>query len=151
MVIVACLALQSYAVLRPRGARWWPFVDYPMYARSASAGEVLRLRELRARSCDDPPRAWRVEARRLGEQESRFNHELSVIAADRPSAARHRARFARVAAAQLTRRPCALQIWERTVRIGVEGADDALRAPRWTPLREWRVDQPDLVTILAAR
>lgn len=151
LVVAGVLALQGYVVARPRAARWYPFVDYPMYARSAREGEVLRLRELRARTCEAAPRTWRVTAWQVGEQESRFHRELSLIAAGRPGARRHRARLSRTVAARPGPRPCALQLWERAVVLEADGADArALRVPRWTPLREWRVDRPDSVVTLVA-
>jgi hypothetical protein len=112
-----------------------------MYARSASEGDVVRVRELRARTCDAAPRAWAVASQTLGEQGSRFHSELSVIAADRPAARRLRARFSRVAGERLAPRPCALQVWERTVVLTASGADQV----RWAPLREWLVARPDSV------
>jgi hypothetical protein len=39
-VILFCLAAQTYAIVRPSGARWWPFIDYLM--SGGLPGDALR-------------------------------------------------------------------------------------------------------------
>jgi hypothetical protein len=38
--------------LKPRQPKFWPFVNYPMYATARHAGDVFRVPELRAYPCD---------------------------------------------------------------------------------------------------
>jgi hypothetical protein len=149
VVITVCLAAQLYAILRPSGARWWPFVDYPMYSRSYSEGATFRVRELRVRTCEEKPRVWKVWPRTIGYQSWRYLGELSSIAADHPVARTYRSVLSRLVSAHVTPRPCALQVWERAVTVTREGVDvSSVRQPRWRPLREWRVDEPDSVRVL---
>lgn len=148
-VITVCLGAQACATVRPSGARWWPFLDYPMYSRSHSASATVRVQELRARTCGGRPQAWKVDLRAIGYQDNHDLGELRAIAADRPAARRYRSRLSRAASAHLKPRPCALQVWERTVTLTRGGIDaSVLRTPRWTPLREWNVDDPDSVRAL---
>lgn len=149
MVIASCLGAQVYAAAWPSGARWWPFMNYPMYSRSYPPGRTVASYQLRALGCGAEPEARRIGARQLGYRDGHFRGELSAIARDRPKAPRHRARLSRLAGARLTPRPCALQVWGRRValtRAGVSAA--ALRDMQWTLLREWRVDYPDSARVL---
>jgi hypothetical protein len=152
MVIASCLGAQVYAAARPSGARWWPFMDYPMYSRSYPPGRTVASYQLRALGCGAEPEARTIGARQLGYRDDHFRGELSAIARDRPNARRHRARLSRLAGTRIAPRPCALQLWGRRValtRAGVGAA--ALRDLRWTLLREWRVDHPDSVRVLPGR
>jgi hypothetical protein len=149
VVIVVCLVTQVYVIVRPSEARLWPFLSYPMYSRSYSVGATFRLRELRARTCGERPQTWKVEPPTIGYRGFRYWGELSTIATDRPIARRYRADLSRLVSAHVAPRPCALQVWERALVLTREGVDaSALRNPRWTPLREWRVDEPDSVRVL---
>jgi hypothetical protein len=152
VVIAVCLGAQSFAVLRASGARWYPFVDYPMYATSRPPGAIRRVHELWARTCDEPARTWQVEPPALGYQHDHFLGELGSIAADRPSALRYRTRLAALARTRLVPRPCALLLMERTISTTREGVDsDALRTPRRVPLREWPMDDPHAVRAFPTR
>jgi len=149
MVIASCLGAQVYAAAWPSGARWWPFMNYPMYSRSYPPGRTVASYQLRALGCGAEPEARRIGARQLGYRDGHFRGELIAIARDRPKAPRHRARLSRLAGARLTPRPCALQVWGRRAaltRAGVSAA--ALRDMQWTLLREWRVDYPDSARVL---
>lgn len=41
LIILFCLALQSFAVFHPVSPRLWPFLDYPMYNRAHYQGEAV--------------------------------------------------------------------------------------------------------------
>jgi hypothetical protein len=41
LIILSCLALQTFAVFRPVSPRLWPFLDYPMYGRARYEGEAV--------------------------------------------------------------------------------------------------------------
>jgi hypothetical protein len=141
LVVVGCLGVQAYAVARPSGARFYPFIPYPMYSRSRPPGETYRVRELWARTCDARPRTWLVDRPALGISDTRFLVGLGVLATDAPIARRRRAQLAGLARARLAPRPCVLQLWLRTVPTSRAGVDvEALRRPRRTLLREWPVD-----------
>ena len=140
LVIAACLGMQLYVIARPSGHLWWPFLDYPMYASAALPGQVYRLRELRAVACDGSGRRWKIRARTIAHQEGRLARTLSSIVNDGPLAARYRARLGRMTTANVTPRPCALEVWERAVAVNAEGVDEnALRVPRWQRVHEWLI------------
>ena len=143
VVIVVCLAAQTYAAVRPSGVRFYPFIDYPMYAHSRHSGETFHLRELWARTCGARPRAWKVEARTLGFQDSHYLIGLNSARGERPFARRYRARLSELARTHLEPRPCVLQLWERAVPTTRDGVDvSAIRHPKRTLLVEWSVDLP---------
>jgi hypothetical protein len=142
LAILVCLGAQAYAILRPSGVRFYPFLSYPMYARSRPGGETFRVTELWARTCDERPRAWQVWSRALGYQDNHFLTGLRGTVGDRPSALRYRARLSGLALSHLTPRPCVLQVWERTVPTTRAGVDvSALRHPRRTLLAQWPVGE----------
>ena len=151
-VIVVCLGVQAYAVVRPNGARLYPFLAYPMYSRSRPPGETYQVRELWARTCDAHPRAWQFDRRALGYVDTRFLVALGGAVGDRPAARRYRAQIADFARAHLTPRPCVIQVWMRAVPTTRAGVDvDALRHPRRVLLWEWPVDDPGAARTLPPR
>ncbi|HEU4631795.1 MAG TPA: hypothetical protein VFS08_18745 [Gemmatimonadaceae bacterium] len=142
-VIIGCLGVQAYAVLRPSGPGFYPFLTYPMYSRSRPPGETYRVRELWGRTCDARPRSWPVSRVALGISDTDYLIGLGAAVGDRPAARAHRARLAALARARLTPPPCVLQVLLRTVPTSRAGVDrDALRHPRRTLLVEWPVDDP---------
>jgi len=150
VVITICLGVQVYVMVRSHHERWWPFLSYPMYSRSYSAGATARVWELRARTCGERPQTWKVDPQAIGFQDSHDLGELRAIATDRPTAGQSRSILSRAASAHLAPRPCALQAWERAVTVTRYGVDaSALRVPRWTLRAEWYVDGPDSVRALA--
>ena len=152
LVIVWYLGARTYAVIRPSGARWYPFLSFPMFSRSYPPGVTHRGQELWARTCGGQPRAWKVEPPTLGYQDDHFLGELRAIAADRPGALRRRALLDSLAQSRLRPRPCTLQVWERTIPMTRAGVDEsALRRPRRAMLREWTVGNPRAVRSLSAR
>jgi hypothetical protein len=152
VVIAVCLGAQTYAIVRASGSRWYPFINYPMFSHSHSAGLTYRSLELWARTCGADPQAWQVGSLTLGYEDDHFLGEPARIARDRPAAARDRARLSELAASRLTPRPCVLQVWERTIPTTREGADRAaLYHPRRALLREWPVDDPGAVRAAAGR
>jgi hypothetical protein len=136
--------------VRPSEGRLWPFLSYPMYSRSHSPDKTVRMRELRVRTCGAGSRVWKVEPSTIGYQAGyRYTGELGAIARGRPNARRYRATMSHLAGTHVEPRPCALQLWERAVTMTRDGVDPAaLRTPRWVPLLEWLVDDPDSVRVL---
>jgi hypothetical protein len=142
-VIAVCLVVQTYAIIRPSGARWYPFLSYPMYSSSRPAGVTYRVQELWARTCDSHPRRWQLGPAMLGYQDDHFLTGMSATAGDRPAARNYRARLSELARTRITPRPCVLEVWQRTIPTTAAGVNVAdLRYPRRTLLREWRVDDP---------
>ena len=41
LIIVFCLALQTFAIFYPVSPRLWPFLDYPMYKKAHYEGEAV--------------------------------------------------------------------------------------------------------------
>lgn len=141
LVIAACLGVQILAIVRPQNERLYPFIDYPMYARSSQPGKVYRTRGLWAETCEAGPRAWRVEPEVLGYQPYPLRDRLAAIVSGRPSAAHYQAELGRAARARLTPRPCALTVRERAVALTPAGVDpEAFTHPRWTVRATWRID-----------
>lgn len=146
MVIIVCLGLQTYAIIRPSGARWYHFLAYPMYSSSQPPGVTYTAQELWARTCDNRPRSWQLTPNALGYEDEHFLVGLNVTAGDRPAARRYRALLSKLALSRITPRPCVLEVLQRsipTTRTGVNVAD--LRRPQRTLLWEWRTNDPGAV------
>lgn len=145
IVIAGCLAAQLTAMLRPDWRRWYPFLDYPMYARAFGPGDTVRVLRLRGRSCDAPAAPARpIALRDLGFGDGHDAGQLAAILRDGRAAPAARAMYARLAARRLRPAPCVLELWERRVpitRAGISAA--ALREARWTPRRGWSVVHPE--------
>lgn len=61
------MQLLTIAPFGPSGRGWyWPFMNYPMYARAHYAGEVFRLYGLRAESCGPSGTVSMIGARDFG-------------------------------------------------------------------------------------
>jgi hypothetical protein len=151
IVIVFCLSVQTYVIVRPSGERWWPFLSFPMYSRSFSSGATLRMRDLRARTCGEKPQIWKVEPPAIGYMGYPHGDRLRGIAEGRPTARDYRADLSRLVGVHVAPRPCALQVWEGVVTMTRDGFNASLHTPRWTPIVEWPVDDPDSVRVLTPR
>jgi hypothetical protein len=152
MVILVCLGVQTYAIIRPSGARWYPFLAYPMYSSSHPPGVTYKVQELWARTCDNRPRSWQLTSNALGYEDEHFLVGLNVTAGDRPAARSYRALLSELALSRVTPRPCVLEVRQRsipTTRTGIKVTD--LRRPQRTLLWEWRADDPSVVDVLRAQ
>ena len=151
-VIVACLGMQTYAIIRPSGARWYPFLAYPMYSVSHAPGVTYKVDELWARTCDRQPRSWQLTPPMLGYEDEHFLVGLNVTAGDRPAARNYRALLSELALSRITPRPCVLEVRQRSIPTTRAGIDIAnLRRPQRTLMWEWRADDPGAVQILSAK
>jgi hypothetical protein len=146
-VIVTCLALQLHAIVRPAGARLWPFLDFPMYSESHHEGKAIKTHELRGRSCGATPVVSTIPSSSLHLPPFRYRRILRRIVAGRASAADLRRSLSYLVGASVAPRPCALQIWERGLVVTRRGARP--RNPQWYPAREWEIDDPATVRVLA--
>lgn len=147
VVVVACLALQLRAIVRPAGARLWPFLDFPMYSDSHREGDAIEMHELRGRSCGATPAVSPISAYSLHLQAFRYRRMLRRIVADHSTAAELRRSLSHLVSTSVTPRPCALQVWERGVVVTRRGVRPT--NPQWHPLREWAIDDPAAVRVLA--
>ena len=146
-VVVSCLALQLHAIVRPAGARLWPFLDFPMYSDSYHEGDAVTMHELRGRSCGTAPAVSPIPASTLHLLPFRYRRMLRRIVADRPTAAELRGRFSNLVGTSVTPRPCALQVWERGVVVTRRGARPT--NPQWQPIREWAIDDPTTARVIS--
>jgi hypothetical protein len=147
VVIVVCLALQLHAIVRPAGARIWPFLDFPMYSDAHHEGDAIRMHELRGRNCGAPPTISTIHPYSLHLLAFRYRRMLRRIAADHSTAAELRRSLSHLVGTSVTPRPCALQVWERGVVVTRQGARPT--NPQWQPVREWEIDDPATVRVLA--
>lgn len=149
IVVGIALGAQTYAILRPSGARLWPFVDYPMYSAAHDVGDVVQGRAFYAIGCGAEPQVWRFEPHALGYQGAWLHRHLRAIAKLDPAAAQSRAEIAHAVARFSDPRACALEIWARTITVTAEGIDapsfDRVATRR---LVRWSVDAPDVVVDL---
>ena len=148
IVIVFCLSIQVTVILRGSEGRFWPFVDYPMFSQAAWMGTRFDMWELRARACVEPFQTWTVKPRTLGYGVWVYRDRLREIAEDRPSASQYRDDLNKIAGSGAISGACALQVWERTVRITRHGYEPAAADPRWIARREWSVDDAASVRVL---
>lgn len=139
-MIGGVLAAQLYGMVRPSRGRWYPFINYPMYARSSHAGKAYRTRQLRAGSCDARTHTAIVSPPAIGYRPYPLRDRIAAIAAGGGRAAQYRDQVARAVARHVRPRPCAVSIWQRTLTLTPAGVDcELLRHPRWVLAQSWSV------------
>jgi hypothetical protein len=146
-VALLCLAAQTYAIVRPSGARFWPFIDYPMFSRSYPEGATFRIHQLRGVPCSGPPHAATIGGSAIGYHHYRYWGALRTVAADRPNAPQVRAQLNRAVAATVVPPPCTLQVWERAITVTRAGRSP--RDPQWVLVREWTLGDSTSVRAIA--
>lgn len=140
IVVAAVLGAQMYAMFWPADSWWWPFVRYPMYAKSFEPGAAARTHRLRMVACGGTTVSAPVEGPALGYKSFQFRGQIATIADGGPHAERLRARLERRVRATMAQPPCELQIWRRTVTTTATGVDPAVFAdPHWMVARSWRL------------
>ena len=147
VVIIVCLGLQTFEIVRPPWVSWparfWPFLDYPMFSRSFQPGATARMIELRAVSCEASRGARPIAASEIGQPGFRMRDRLRTIAAEGEGAPHQRSLLSRMVAAEIVPRPCELQVWELAVTTTADGVDPAEFTPqRWRMRRAWRLESP---------
>lgn len=149
----AILGWQLWVILPPGPAsRWkeyyWPFVNYPMYARAQYRGDVLGSYRMTGTPCAGGPE-WELSAVDVGLRWFRFRGHLTRVAGSASADPQlhtvppddtedYASRLARLVRSQVTEPICTLHVWEQAIVLGE--ADDP-RAVPWERLRSWDVDR----------
>jgi hypothetical protein len=121
-VCTLILGAQIYSAspLSPDRFGWyWPFLPYPMYAKSHALSDTMVVTQLRAAACvrADAQRVLGPDA--LGTPLSEYSSTLGTIArAPASDTARHvEERLSRVIEAQYPGHYCSASAWARTIRV----------------------------------
>lgn len=124
-----------------RNGWYWPFLPYPMYARSHARMDTVVVPELRATKCVDSKADVILTEDSLGAPHSQLESSVTTIARVPESEAAKRAagRLSEAIEAQYPGRYCAASAWVRTVYLADSATYDLQR-----PLRraaEWAVNR----------
>jgi hypothetical protein len=142
-MIVMMLGGQFAAIIPPEGAvrrshRFWPFMNYPMYATPRHAGDVHRVPSLWVRRCNGaeepaPPTA-------LGLSEYHYRETLRHIA-DAPADSPDRALVTHLVTAHVEADACRISIHERGYVMTRDGWNPATDIPD-REVVAWELAQP---------
>jgi hypothetical protein len=130
-VIVVILGGQLAAIVPPEGAvrrshRFWPFMNYPMYATPRHAGDVHRVPSVWVTRCNGaeepaPPSA-------LGLSDYRYREMLQHVA-DAPADTTDRALISHLVTARIAADACRISIHERGYVMTRDGWNPATDIP----------------------
>jgi hypothetical protein len=133
------LGLQAFAAFQRADAddvRYWPFLNYPMYAPSHQRGEQILKPRLFVAPCDSPTVRASRSFSDLHLPQYRFQETLLRAATGPPAVARRRAEQLRT---QLSRygssRSCRMEIEIQSFTIGPNGLE--LPGSPWRLARAW--------------
>lgn len=154
VVIVVTLGAQLYAMLPPEGRgtrphRYWPFINYPMYAWPRHAGDFVRIDELHVVPCDGGP-AETLTAAQLHILPYRFAELLERLSrSGEPNSTWPPPEMARQDRAMLTSlilrergtRFCRAEIHEKDYVMNAEGWNPARDIP-WHATASWSLREP---------
>ena len=141
VVIISVLGVQAWTMLPPGSppqGRYWPFMDYPMYATARRVGDSLVRYDLRVDTCEPGAEPMSTSSRDLRLGQSRLPHLLAMAA--RPSTDRDQRPLAaadtiRILVRRVEPRVCAVQIWRQILVMTAAGMRDLDRP--WDLIRHY--------------
>jgi hypothetical protein len=142
-VIVVMVGGQLAAIVPPEGLvrrshRFWPFMNYPMYATPRHAGDVYRVPSVRITRCSGAEEPAPPDA--LGLSEYRYREVLRQIA-DARGRSSNRALITHLVTARIAADACRIGIHERGYVMTRNGWNPATDIPDHE-IVSWEVTQP---------